>query len=95
MKTSLRCPFFGSDTMTVTMGNNASATVLTTATTGTTGTAGDYAATTGHFCCLHWAIVVDVRAIVTAIAVVDVGHCQHRPSSWPFLLSTYIGQRCG
>ncbi len=50
------------------MGNDASATV-TTATTGTTGTAGDFAATTGCFCCLHSAIVVDVRAIVAATTI--------------------------
>jgi hypothetical protein len=74
MKTSLRCPFFGRDTTKVTLGNDASATMLTTAATGTTGTAGDYAATTGRFCRLHSAIVVDLRAIVTAVAIVDVGH---------------------
>ena len=50
------------------MGNDTSATV-TTATTGTTGTAGDYAATTGRFCRLHLAIVVDVRAIVAATTI--------------------------
>ncbi len=92
MTTSSCCPFFGSDTMTVTMGNDASATVLTTATTGMAGMAGDYAATTGQFCCLHLAIVVNVRAIVMAVAVVDVGHRQHRPLSWPFMLLTYVGQ---
>jgi hypothetical protein len=76
MKTSLRCPFFGSDMMTVTMGNDASATVMT-ATTGTTGTAGDYAATTGRFCRLHLAIVVNVRAIVAAATIfVDADVCQ-------------------
>ncbi len=52
----------------VTMGNDASAT-MTTATTGTTGTAGHYAATTGRFCCLHLAIVVNVRAIVAAATI--------------------------
>ena len=50
------------------MGNDTSATV-TTATTGMTGLAGDYAATTGRFCCLHSAIVVDVRAIVAAATI--------------------------
>ncbi len=50
------------------MGNDASATV-TTATTGATGSAGDYAATTGRFCRLHLAIVVDVRAIVAAATI--------------------------
>ncbi len=50
------------------MGNDASTTV-TTATTGTTGTAGDYAATTGRFCCLYLAIVVDIRAIVAAATI--------------------------
>ncbi len=50
------------------MGNDASATV-TTATTRTTGTAGDYAATTGRFCRLHLAIVVDVRAIIAAAMI--------------------------
>jgi hypothetical protein len=58
----------------VMMGNDASATMLTTATTGTTGMAGDYTATTGRFCRLHLAIVVDLRAIVMAIAIVDTGH---------------------
>jgi hypothetical protein len=50
------------------MGNDASATMMP-ATTGTTGTAGDYAATTGHFCRLHLAIVVNVRAIVAAATI--------------------------
>ncbi len=54
--------------MTVLMGNDAFATVMT-ATTGTTGTAGDYAATTGHFRCLHSAIIVNVRAIVAAATI--------------------------
>ncbi len=74
-------PIFGSDTTTVTMGNDASATVMT-ATTGTTGTAGDYAATTGRFCCLHFAIVVNVRAIVAA-ATIFVDADVRRPTSWP------------
>jgi hypothetical protein len=65
----------------VMMGNDASATV-TTATTGTTGMAGDYAATTGHFCCLHLAIVVNVRAIVAA-ATFFVNANLHWPMSWP------------
>ena len=63
------------------MGNDASATVMT-ATTGTTGTAGDYAATTGRFCRLHSAIVVDVRAIVAA-ATIFVDANIHRPTSRP------------
>ncbi len=63
------------------MGNDTSTTV-TTATTGTTGTAGDYAATTGHFCCLHLAIVVDVRAIVAA-ATIFVDANVRRPTSRP------------
>ncbi len=50
------------------MGNDASAPVMT-ATTGMTGTAGDYAATTGRFCRLHSAIVINVRAIVAAVAI--------------------------
>ena len=63
------------------MGDDASATV-TTATTRTTGTAGDYAATTGRFCCLHSAIVVNVRAIVAAATIfVDVN--VRRPTSRP------------
>jgi hypothetical protein len=79
--------------MTVTMGNDAFTTVLTTATTEMTGMAGDYAATTGRFCCPHSAIVTNIRAIVTAMAVVDVGHRRHRPSSRPFLLLMYVRQR--
>ncbi len=81
MKTSLRGPFFGSDTMTVTMGNDTSTTV-TTATTGTTGTEGDYAATTGRFCRLHSAIVIDVRAIVAA-ATIFVNANIRRPTLRP------------
>ncbi len=69
--------------MTVTMGNDASATVMT-ATTGTTGTAGDYAATTGRFCHLHSAIVVDVRAIVAA-ATIFVDADVRRPRLQPMI----------
>jgi hypothetical protein len=63
------------------MGNDASATV-TTATTGTIGTAEDYAATTGRFCRLHSAIVVDVRAIVAA-AMIFVNADVRQPTLWP------------
>jgi hypothetical protein len=65
----------------VTMRNDASATV-TTATTGTTGTAGDYTATTGHFCRLHSAIIVEVRAIVAA-ATIFVDANVRRPTLRP------------
>jgi hypothetical protein len=65
------------------MGNDASATVRT-ATTGKTGTAGDYAATTGRFCCLHLAIVVDVRAIIAA-ATIFVDANVRRPTSRPMI----------
>jgi hypothetical protein len=63
------------------MGNDTSPTV-TTATTGMTGTAGDYAATTGRFCCLHLAIVIDIRAIVAA-ATIFINANVRRPTSQP------------
>ncbi len=63
------------------MGNDASATVMT-ATTRTTGTAGDYAATTGRFCRLHSAIVVNTRGIVAA-AMIFVNANVRRPTSSP------------
>jgi hypothetical protein len=65
--------------MTVTMGNDASTTVLTSATTGTAGTAGDYAATTGRFVVYIWQSLSTSGPLswlspLLMLAIVNIGH---------------------